>query len=164
MTKTCFKCTRELPLSEFYTHPRMADGHLGKCKTCTRSDTETRRREKESDPQWVESELERHREKSRIAREAGTVKPINPEKKRETMRRHKAKFPEKDLARRLCKAAIKAGILVRQPCHCGAEAEAHHDDYSKPLTVTWLCPKHHGARHVELRKIQRQKATQTQKP
>lgn len=47
--------------------------------------------------------------------------------------------------------AIKAGKLVRQPCEeCGAEkAEAHHDDYAKPLEVRWLCRSHHRQWHVE---------------
>ena len=30
---------------------------------------------------------------------------------------------------------------------CGASAEAHHDDYDKPLEVRWLCRKHHMEHH-----------------
>lgn len=43
--------------------------------------------------------------------------------------------------------AIQSGELVRQPCEkCGAaKVEAHHDDYSKPLAVRWLCRLHHIA-------------------
>lgn len=45
--------------------------------------------------------------------------------------------------------ALKTGILVKQPCEiCGAEpAEAHHDDYNKPLEVRWLCKCHHVEWH-----------------
>lgn len=51
-------------------------------------------------------------------------------------------------ARAAVYGAIKRGALVRQPCRvCGAKAQAHHDDYSKPLEVDWLCPRHHGAEH-----------------
>lgn len=38
--------------------------------------------------------------------------------------------------------------LERQPCEiCGAKAEAHHEDYNKPLEVRWLCFKHHREWH-----------------
>lgn len=45
--------------------------------------------------------------------------------------------------------AIRDGRLTRQPCEvCGlAKSEAHHDDYTKPLDVRWLCRKHHLEHH-----------------
>lgn len=45
-------------------------------------------------------------------------------------------------------AAIKAARLTPEPCFvCGGKAHAHHPDYSRPLSVTWLCPEHHKAAH-----------------
>jgi hypothetical protein len=43
---------------------------------------------------------------------------------------------------------LKRGKLTRQPCEvCGAVAQMHHDDYSKPLEVRWLCRGHHLEHH-----------------
>jgi len=63
--------------------------------------------------------------------------------------RHKEKYPEKYLARLLMTKAIRRGDLVKQPCEvCGSEeVEGHHDDYSKPLAVRWLCKTHHIEHH-----------------
>ncbi len=46
--------------------------------------------------------------------------------------------------------ACKSGKIKKQPCEiCGSthRVAGHHDDYSKPLDVKWLCPKHHGILH-----------------
>jgi hypothetical protein len=39
--------------------------------------------------------------------------------------------------------------MERGACEvCGvANAQAHHDDYTKPLDVRWFCQAHHGEAH-----------------
>ena len=44
--------------------------------------------------------------------------------------------------------AIKLGKMFRSPCSCGnTKSEAHHEDYSKPLVVKWLCRRCHNILH-----------------
>lgn len=65
-------------------------------------------------------------------------------------RQQEERWPEKLAARRMVTNAIKVGTLKRCPCSVCGQVEmvhAHHDDYSKPLDVIWLCSKHHGERH-----------------
>lgn len=65
--------------------------------------------------------------------------------------------PEKQAARLAVRMAIVRGDLVRAPCvKCGdPDTQGHHEDYSKPLDVVWLCRPHHEERHRELRLIAR---------
>jgi hypothetical protein len=72
------------------------------------------------------------------------------------MRTHRPKHHElapverlKANARSYANVAQKRGRLARCPCErCGAEhAEKHHDDYSKPLEVRWLCRPCHLSIH-----------------
>ena len=62
-----------------------------------------------------------------------------------------AKNSVKTKAKKAVHYALKIGKLIKQPCEkCGAEkADAHHDDYAKPLEVRWLCRSHHIAWHAE---------------
>lgn len=45
--------------------------------------------------------------------------------------------------------AITAGRIKKEPCSiCGYPvAQAHHEDYLKPLEIVWLCANHHGELH-----------------
>ena len=63
--------------------------------------------------------------------------------------RYRKKYPEKYIAHRLLNNAVRSGKLKRMPCVvCGKEkVEGHHEDYSKPLDVIWLCKKHHLEAH-----------------
>jgi hypothetical protein len=61
--------------------------------------------------------------------------------------------PERVRAAYLTSDAIRDGRLVRQPCEvCGTtlRVQAHHDDYTKPLDVRWLCFKHHREHHGQV--------------
>ena len=109
-----------------------------------------------NDPVWREKELERHRIKAAKFRAEGR-KP-----NAEAMRAGQEKYNKANRLKRQAQAkalrAQRRGILVAKPCEiCGStnRIQGHHDDYSKPLDLMWLCPKHHGERHVQISKAKR---------
>jgi hypothetical protein len=70
----------------------------------------------------------------------------------DTMRykkRTQEKYPEKARAVNAVNHAASTGRLAKKPCEiCGSQkSEAHHNDYSRPLEVIWLCRKHHIQAH-----------------
>lgn len=156
--KTCFKCGEEKPIVEFYAHPQMGDGRLGKCKECAKRDVRENRalrrdyynafdRARGALPKRIKANKDyaataRGRMVMNIAK--GKWDRLNPHKKRCAM---------------TVGNAIRCGRLRRKPCEkCGSESmvHAHHDDYSKPLSVRWLCPKHHSEHHKQLREKSRE--------
>jgi hypothetical protein len=56
-------------------------------------------------------------------------------------------------ARGILNRAILRDEIKRESCQeCGeGRSEAHHQDYSKPLEVLWLCSIHHNATHKEIK-------------
>lgn len=147
--KQCFKCSQVLPLTHFYKHPQMGDGYLNKCKECNKKDSRGDYNRKIVDPEWKLKERERSRAKMSKARKEGKYISIEKEQKKLCTERYENKYPEKKAARSLCQR------MKQEPCVvCGSKEniEGHHEDYSKPRDITWLCRNHHYERHVELRK------------
>ena len=151
--KKCFKCEERKPVSDFYRHPQMGDGYLGKCKDCTKKDAEIRRHAKQSDPEWVEKERVRQMNKERKRRQSASGVLFGTYVKPRIFKvAWRGRNPEKMKAHNALNNAVRDGKVKSMPCvACGAKAHGHHEDYSKPLAVVWLCPAHHAARHVEMR-------------
>ena len=131
--KACFKCDRCLPLTEFYKHPMMGDGHLGKCKECTRRDV------RENYMKRRDQYLEYERKRSRT-----------PER-RAGIRLSQEKWSDHHRARILLHNAVTRGRIVKpkecQDCGAATRLDGHHPDYTKPLDVVWVCRPCHGKRH-----------------
>ena len=138
--KICISCDASKPVDDFYKHPQMSDGRLGKCKTCCKRDNTKNR----SDNLEHYQEYDRKRD---LAPERMAVKQKATSKQRVI-------HPDRYTARTAVSNALRDGRLVKLPCRVckSVKSEAHHDDYSKPLEVDWLCRKCHRKLHkaVEL--------------
>ena len=127
--KICFKCHRELPLSDFYKHKQMADGYLNKCKSCTKNDSTSHRNKN----------IEKIRE---LDRNRGNRQPKG------YLKEWREKYPNKYKSHNMVNNAIRDLKIKKQGCEeCGKKAHAHHDDYLYPLTIRWLCAAHHKQWH-----------------
>jgi ribosomal protein S27AE len=137
MSKECFRCGVRKSIDDFYAHPQMADGHLGKCKECTKLDARSNRVNNRE--HYREYELARFK----TAKRKQNVIELQ-------RRRRLSDTERKDVARQRVRHALNRGSLVRKPCElCGsATTEAHHEDYQKPLDVRWLCRRCHGFIHA----------------
>ena len=128
--KTCFKCEKDRPLDSFYRHPKMKDGRVNKCKDCNKLDVRNNRKDK----------IDYYRE---YDRERGSRQT------EEYRFNYRNSWPEKYKAHNAVNNAIRDGKLKKEPCEkCGDKyVHGHHDDYSKPLSVRWLCPACHSEQH-----------------
>lgn len=137
-SKACFKCSEVKDISEFYPHKMMGDGHLNKCKDCTKSDVNKHRLAN------VERIRAYDRDRAKNPERAKAASEISKRWRQEDGRRVKC---HKAVAR-----AVRNGDLIRQCCErCSSEKSlAHHESYDCPLDVVWLCQPCHKARHKEM--------------
>jgi len=61
----------------------------------------------------------------------------------------KVKDRKKLFARYQVLKALRTNKIQKSPCEvCKVvKVQAHHEDYSKPLEIKWLCKKHHFEKH-----------------
>jgi len=135
-TKVCKDCNTERPLSSFYFHKGMRDGYLNKCKSCVTFRIREFRKNNDSVRKY---DLRRSREPERKAKLAVGVK------------RYKKEHPEKYKAHCAVNNAVRDGHLIKpavcSECNKEKRLTGHHDDYSKPLEVRWLCYRCHALHH-----------------
>lgn len=127
--KRCSRCKVTKDIAEFHKDRSRPSGLQIRCKSCHLA----------TNREWGE----RHPE-VRAKNEA-----LRPKKDRNVT-------GEARLAHRAVEAALARGSLVR-PTSCSAcdrtlqRIHAHHDDYSKPLDVRWLCQRCHARHHASIR-------------
>lgn len=119
--KKCGRCGEIQPRSEFNRDRYTKSGLRSQCKTCMQKERE--------------ESVDRRREWR-----------TTPERKK-WYREYRAGAYTKNKFRSDARNAARK--LAREPCEiCGdVVAQAHHDDYNKPLEVRWLCVKHHREWH-----------------
>jgi Rad3-related DNA helicase len=139
MQKQCFKCLEVKPLSCFYKHKQMADGHVNKCKECNKKDVSANYRA--NIEHYKEYEIKRNKS------------PKRKIKFTEACKEFRKNNPIKYAAHNMVGNAIRDKKLIRPDncSECGIECVPHgrHCDYAKPLDVIWFCPQCHNDWHKE---------------
>lgn len=164
--KTCFKCGAEKPLSEFYKHSQMPDGHVNKCKECNKRDVKENRVKNKQYYDNYDRNRPNHKERvdrcSERSKESYHSDPEYNEKILETKRAWLERNSHKRKAQCAVSNAKRGGKLVKASnCeHCGTSEkaiQAHHWSYEPEhwLDVIWLCTECHGKEHKRLNELGR---------
>ena len=154
MQKTSIKCNETLPVESFHKTKSNNDGRHGKCKKCAY----------EYYRNWIKLNPDKAREYRRAWRKKHpeTVRKQarkQHSKDRDKISEHNKKYcqenkPTTSAISKAFKARAK-GVLIPGPCEsCGfvGPVDGHHDDYSMPLKVRWLCRSCHATYHSDLRR------------
>jgi hypothetical protein len=137
--KCCPTCQIAKSPMEFYRDKRTPDGLKSQCKSCHNEGNIKSRDE--------------NRKRSANAEHMRNARRWNPEKFRERERaasRQRAWTQERQARYELNLAVRRCEVVRPDQCEsCGyvGRVTGHHDDYSKPLEVRWLCYPCHGKEH-----------------
>ena len=170
--KRCYKCKKTKPTSEFHKRKRNKDGLCEECKECKIAYVKKRYSDKKEEILHYQKEYyEKNKEK--VLKRISGYRENNIEEVRRKNReyskseagrkKHKkfyAKWREKnkhkEKAQQLFNRNIRPKIdLSKISCSvCGTKhnLSAHHEDYSKPFKVLWLCKAHHSIHHFGKKK------------
>lgn len=139
---------------EFYKHSQMADGHLNKCKECTKKDALENRRKNIG--YYIKYDRKRNMSPNRVRARKDYLKTEQGKSVRlKTQRNYRLNHPEKYAAQKRVGNYIRDGKINKsQTCQdctvTTSDIHAHHEDYRKPLEIVWLCPQCHAKRHGKL--------------
>ena len=73
----------------------------------------------------------------------------NKDKVRKYYNKRREEHPEIFKCYTAVRTKLRNGTLKKGKCVIcdSTKTEAHHEDYSKPFDIVWLCKKHHGLIH-----------------
>lgn len=162
--KACFKCGAEKPLSDFYKHPSMSDGHVNKCKECNKKDVRENRADKKDYYDEYDRNRSNHRE--RVTKQAERVKERyhKDEEFRQKVLTQRKRWEDSNTHKKKAHSAVgnalRDGKLIKaencEGCDCNDKPlQGHHWSYEEKywLDVVWLCPECHGQEHKRLNEI-----------
>jgi len=141
MKTRCSLCKKIKPATlEYFKRDKAKNNGLSSwCRECTRArDRIYSRKYREENPEW---------KKDNNRKNTGLVKRLVAE--------YCEKYPERVKALSIFHRALYSGKIKRGECEiCGSEkVDGHHQDYSKPLEVVWLCHRHHKQLHAGIVKV-----------
>ena len=145
--KTCKKCGEEKDLNEFYKK----GGYLiHSCKSCCISYEKKRRLEKIDEIRIYE------KSRSNLPHRIEARKKYSQTEKgklvhRKATQNYRYANPLRRAAHQIISNALIRKKLIKpnncSVCNSTEKIEGHHDDYTKPLCVRWLCEKCHKEWH-----------------
>lgn len=142
----CGTCKDFKPATNFYANKRTLLGIKSQCKGCHSATSIASRN----------ADLARATNAAYMAR----AREADPERFRARERARTRPVDHKVLARQEVNNAVKRGDLLKpttcEGCGESKKLTGHHDDYSKPLDVRWLCYSCHGKEHrvVEFKRLE----------
>jgi hypothetical protein len=151
----CRDCKHDRPVSAFYASNKSS------CKECVCERARAYRAANLDRVMEYDRNRPNHAERVEMNRERYKRVVANPESKAAYFEHQKLwqmRNWNKRKAHIAAGNAIRRGTLVKQPCErCGATdgIHAHHEDYSRPLDVNWLCVPCHAQRHREINEERR---------
>jgi len=142
LSKPCIKCSAIKPLDAYYRHSMMRDGHLNKCIDCVKADMRTSRTARIE--YYKAYDRQRAKDPKRVAARVA-YNQKNPRPRPEL-------DPQKKAARTALSNAIRDGKIIKPPecqiCAVSDDVHGHHEDYSLPLDVIWVCTGCHALIHA----------------
>lgn len=156
----CKSCGLRKYETEFYRAAKPKSGRFSSCKDCVKARVAERRAENiEYVREYDRARGALQHRKDAVATRAHRYKGKYPASQ------WRSRNPEKWAAHVKVGNAIRDGKLVRHSrcskCASAYNVQAHHDDYSKPLDVRWLCQRCHVDHHKAERTAIRLKLTAT---
>ncbi|GLH29694.1 hypothetical protein WSS15_23440 [Acetobacter pasteurianus] len=154
MQRTCKGCFVTLPIESFYKNSKSVGGRDWKCKTCVKAAVKINR-EKNKEYYLIYDRARANRPSRVAARKAYAKTSAAKKSMAKSQVRWMSRNPEKRAAHIMVGNAIRDGRLTKERCmECGSDrAQAHHEDYSNPLDVVWLCAGCHAAHHKKERAL-----------